>query len=153
MKNNFEKIKQLALYLIENNNINSPMKIQKLLFFARVEEIKNNKGNLKSKIFNDNYNFESWIRGPVIREVYRELKPKFLGFSEEYETEDDIWDRKYEGDFKMYENFLIKKGYINKPANELSDLSHENRGWKLARGNKKEDEISKTKIDENNIWN
>ncbi len=147
MKN--EKLTQLALYLTNKYDVNSPLKLQKMLFFIRIEEIKsnNNKNKLKSEFFKENYNFEAWINGPVEPNIYRFMRPYFLNL--------EIEDQDYTYDVKKY-NFKKLDGYIQKylkyDAYELRDLSHKNKGWISARNGIKENEISNEKIDENLIW-
>lgn len=66
--------KNIASYLIsksskldENNDLTN-LKLQKILYFAQVENIKKN----DAKLFSDD--IEAWQYGPVVREVYDWLK-------------------------------------------------------------------------------
>lgn len=66
--------KSIASYFIdksskldENNDLTN-LKLQKILYFAQVENIKTN----DAKIFSDD--IEAWQYGPVVREVYDWLK-------------------------------------------------------------------------------
>ena len=52
-----EKIITLAKYLL-TKGVDSPLKIQKLLFFLRYEELKN-QNNLEDSYFASNYNFQA----------------------------------------------------------------------------------------------
>lgn len=119
--------KTLAKYLL-TKGIESSLKIQKMLFFFRVEEHKN-------KDFNDSYfktkdNFEAWIYGPVNVESFRYMQQYFGGEAEKEEfllesNEVKEIDEKYGKYFDKYYNYA---------PSTLVDMSHKNVSWINARG-------------------
>lgn len=134
-------IKQLSRWLITKGET-SLLKIQKLLFFLRVEELKNN--DAQDSYFKSNHNFESWIYGPVNKESFYYLQPWYNDENEieEYllsEQEAKIIDKKY---LKYYEK------YANYSPKALVNKSHKNLAWLKAREGYGADEICHNLLEE-----
>lgn len=121
------KICILSKYLI-SKGVCSPLKLQKLLFFLRYEEVLS--GNLKESYFNKSDNFQAWIYGPVNYESYVFCQNYFWGQDEKENyllLEDEIKNID-----KIYGKFFQKWNAIS--ASELVDKSHKNISWIEARG-------------------
>ena len=78
-----KNVKTLAKYLF-TKGINSSLKIQKILFFLRVEELKSK--NTINSFFKEKNNFQAWIYGPVNLESFLEMQKLFS-----HEEEKDIY--------------------------------------------------------------
>lgn len=141
MKN---KIITLTQYLITRGILN-PFKIQKLLFFLRYEEIKNN--DEENSFFAENYNFEAWKSGPVNPESYYFLDDIFFKQEEELEKfllEDSNIIKTLD---KKYGSCLEKWNLIE--INDLTDKSQKNVSWINARkGIDENDDLTAKKMDE-----
>lgn len=119
------KIISLGKYLI-GKDVSTPLKLQKLLFFFRVEEIKTKK---ESGYFKKDKNFQAWIYGPVNEESYNYFKYYFWGKDEKDklfldEKEFKEIDEKFSKVFSKYNKMSDK---------DLVKESHKNREWKKAR--------------------
>lgn len=136
-KKDFEKnTKTIGKWLITRGET-SLLRIQKLMFFLRVEELKNN--DTKDSYFKDKDNFEAWVYGPVNTESFWYLHDWYykLNELEVYlldEHQMSILEKRYGKYLKKYEHYT---------PNELVDLSHKNLAWKNARKNYGSDEICK----------
>lgn len=73
------KIKILAKYLV-TKGVSTALRLQKLLFMLRFEEVVN--GELNNSYFAPNNNFQARINGPVNTEVYYYLRPMFIEIDE-----------------------------------------------------------------------
>lgn len=96
----------LAKWLISKGET-SLLKIQKILFFIRVEELKNN--DIDDTYFEKNHNFEAWIYGPVNVKSFKYLQPWYnsLNEMEAYlleEKEVNQIDKKYKKYYEIYKN-------------------------------------------------
>ena len=134
-------VRTLAKYLL-TKGVDFPSKIQKLLFFMRVEEIRNRQ--TENSFFKPNENFQAWIYGPVNVDSYKYLQPYFDGLDEK-ETFLLDEDKVKEIDKQYLESFEKWNKYS---AQELVDISHSNKAWIKTRGGLGVDEICKDKIDE-----
>lgn len=134
-------VRTLAKYLL-TKGVDFPSKIQKLLFFMRVEEIR--KDQTQNSFFKLNENFQAWIYGPVNVDSYKYLQ---LYFDELDEKENFLLDEDEvkEIDKQYLESFEKWNKYS---AQELVEISHSNKAWIKTRGNLGIDEICKDKIDE-----
>jgi len=132
----------LSKYLL-TKGINSPLKMQKILFFMRVEEIKN--GKKEGIFFKKDKNFEAWIYGPVNTESYFFMQDFFNkkdeqeGFLLEDEQVKEI-DKLYLEYFEIYSKYS---------SSTLVDKSHQNMAWIKARGNFGSTETCNTLMIEN----
>ncbi len=116
----------LAKYLF-SKGIESSLKIQKMLFFFRVEELQSNK--LKNSFFQEKDNFEAWIYGPVNTDSFCYMRNYFSGDDEKEAyllTQKEIKqiDKHYGRWFEKYKNLT---------PSELVSLSHKNQSWINAR--------------------
>lgn len=136
---------QLAHYLIKKGDIVSPLRLQKMLFFMRYEEIKNNIIQSES-YFKPKNNFEAWVNGPVNVQVYNVLKLYFWGLDEAQIIDENMPDDKFSEIDLKYNDFFNK--WNDKETSELVDISHKNKSWIKARGNLNADEPSNEKMDE-----
>lgn len=139
---NKKNTKTLAKYLLAKG-VESSLKIQKILFFLHVEEMRHKINYGYFKKFN---NFQAWIYGPVNVESFFEMQ-KFFSKNEEKEQFTIDIDEIKEID-KLYGKWLSK--YLNLSATELVEMSHRNHSWKRARKNLGTDESCKNYLIEDN---
>lgn len=122
-----KNVKTLAKYLF-TKGINSSLKIQKILFFLRVEELKSK--NTINSFFKEKNNFQAWIYGPVNLESFLEMQKLF---SHEEEKDIYILDEETVNEIdQIYGQWLLK--YENYAASTLVEMSHKNKAWINARG-------------------
>ena len=106
-----------------NGKINNltPMKLQKLLFFAQSWHLK----STNMPLFDGN--FERWQYGPVLPEIYHEFK-KF-GYRSIHELGSNMWNEFHKIDTYDYQvtEFLkqIVDAYGNYTGTELSWMTHQ----------------------------
>lgn len=129
-----KKVEKFSLYLLEKYKIDSILKIQKILFFLRVYEMK--KGKNSSPIFdNCNNNFQAWMYGPVNVDSYEFMRWKLR--SGEDEGDDNVLlefkEKKVEKLYAEYKPIIDK--LKDKDSHYLVYLSHHNIEYKKARGN------------------
>ena len=126
------KIKILAKYLV-TKGVSTALRLQKLLFMLRFEEVVNEQ--LNDSYFAPNNNFQAWINGPVNTEVYYYLRPMFIEIDEkdhyllsekkeEDKKEIERLDRKYKTFFEKWDVYS---------DDDLIDISHTNKAWVKAR--------------------
>ena len=116
------KIKILAKYLV-TKGVSTALRLQKLLFMLRFEEVFNQ--NLNDSYFAINHNFQAWINGPVNTEVYYYLRPMFIEIDEKDhyllpKEEVKKIDQKYKASFEKWDVYS---------DDELIDISHTNKAW------------------------
>lgn len=113
---------------VKDGDLVSPLKMQKLVYYAYVWTlVKNNR-----KLFGEN--IEAWPSGPVVPSLYQELKSygsapideKYLGVKNE--TELGAIFSKFPTDIKdtldvVYENYMTKTAF------ELVTLTHSEKPW------------------------
>ena len=120
------KIKILAKYLV-TKGVSTALRLQKLLFMLRFEEVVNEQ--LNDSYFAPNNNFQAWINGPVNTEVYYYLRPMFIEIDEKdhyllpKEQMQKI-DQKYKASFEKWDVYS---------EDDLIDISHTNKAWIKAR--------------------
>lgn len=120
-KNKYElNYMDIAIYFYNNIEYINNLKLQKLMFFAYVEYYK----KYKKELFKDN--FEAWVYGPVLPELYYNFYKVLL--NKEYNKK-NINEKK---DIKNVLDNIIKK-YGKKDAFQLVDLTHEEQVWQNAR--------------------
>lgn len=114
----------LAKILVKEHGANSPLRLQKLLFFFHYEMLKD-----KKEI--ENLTFEAWIHGPVCPKVYQEFKSYF------YDEEEKEWlfeiDKATKAKVKTLNLKEKLKKYEEMSTSDLKKHSHENFGWIAAR--------------------
>lgn len=134
------KILELTKYLL-TKGVNKPLKVQKILFFLRVEEKKN---NINFGYFKNDHNFEAWIYGPVNRDSFFYAKGYFLN---ENEAEDYLLDDKELSKIdELYGKWFEK--YNNLTINQLVKKSHKNKAWIEARSGYGDGQPCKVPLDE-----
>lgn len=136
-----KNIQTLARYLL-SKGINSSVKLQKMLFFFRVEDLKKGRN---TGYFKENYNFQAWIYGPVNKDTFKEMRGLFLEYEEEIDpfilekNEIKEIDRIYGEEFDKYVKFSPR---------ELVRRSHANKSWINARNGKDDDEPCENFLEE-----
>lgn len=121
----------LAKYLF-TKGVDLSSKIQKILFFFRVEELKAKKN---FGFFKEKNNFQAWIFGPVNSESFFEMQ-RF--FTESEEKDIFILNSKQVKKIDQYYGKWFEK-YNKYSASQLIAKSHKNLSWKNARGTLPED--------------
>lgn len=136
-----QNILSLAKYLV-NKGVTSPLKLQKLLFFLRYEELKNQ--TTEGSYFAKNYNFEAWIYGPVNRQSYFILQDYFANQDEA----EKVWlsDKEMQLIDQKYESYFLK--WNRYTTNKLVKKSHKNKAWLKARKDLDPNEICFEPLDE-----
>lgn len=134
-------VRTLAKYLL-TKGVDFPSKIQKLLFFMRVEEIRNNQ--TEDSFFKPNENFQAWIYGPVNVDSYKYLQPYFdeLDEKENFLLDEDTVkeiDKQYLESFEKWNKYS---------AQELVEISHSNKAWIKARQGFGEYDVCKISLNE-----
>ena len=129
MKKDFPKLNasDFVSYLIREYGVTSPLRIQKLLYFIFKDFYKSH--NLI--LFEEN--FEAWINGPVVPEVYFSYRNYFLNQEEQefintFECIEDFLESKQ---LKMIDEVISK--YVKYATYELVEMSHNEKAWILAR--------------------
>jgi uncharacterized phage-associated protein len=127
----------------------TPKKLQKILYFAYSWTLtleNENANNIENKLFEDE--FEAWVHGPVIREVYESFRiygyqeiPQYQGpaptFSEDIEEILlDVWEE-----------------YGHYSGSELESITHQEDPWIKARAGYSPLERCTNKISEEDIFN
>lgn len=141
MQTNKQDVLTVAKYLLYRG-VDSPLRVQKLLFFLRYEEIQNEE--LEDSYFDDNFNFEAWIYGPVNRRSYNALQYYFNREDEKEnfvlsDEEAAMVDRKYGQYFLKWNQFS---------SDQLIEIAQKNLGWIKARGVLYPDDLCSEKLDE-----
>ena len=126
------KIKILAKYLV-TKGVSTALRLQKLLFMLRFEEIANQE--LNDSYFASNNNFQAWINGPVNTEVYYYLRPMFIEIDEKDHYLLSQKDKKNKEEMEKidqkYKKFFEKWNVYS--DDDLIDISHTNKAWINAR--------------------
>ena len=131
----------LAKYLI-TKGVDYPLRLQKLLFFLRYEELKNK--TTQGSYFAKNHNFEAWIYGPVNPTTYNLLQYYFAKEDEKDRYLLDLrtmWqiDRKYKAYFDKWNKFS---------SSQLIVRARRNYAWIKARHDLEDHEPCTEKINE-----
>ena len=127
--------KDIARYFLhraaEDGDLITPLKMQKLIYYAYVWALV----NTKKPIFEEK--FEAWPNGPVLPSLYKELRkygssPIDQNFTN-IKDEDDL--KKLKLSFGGAISILDKvyETYITKSAFELVTMVHNEKPWKRAR--------------------
>lgn len=131
----------LAKYLF-TKGIEPSLKIQKMLFFFRVEELTNNEEN---GFFKNNHNFEAWIYGPVNYESFKFMQ-RFFNDNEEKEIL-QLNEQEVREIDELYIQYFNK--YCDFEGLELVNKSHKNKAWIEARAGIEFDKPSRNLLEEN----
>lgn len=124
--------KYLLYRSLEDGELVTPLKMQKLVYYAYVWTLVKN----KKKLFEEK--IEAWPSGPVVPSLYRELKDygsspideKYLGVKNEAELEPLF--SKFPRDVKATLD-EVYEDYMTKTAFELVSLTHSEKPWVEAR--------------------
>lgn len=122
---------EVARYLYKNTPRMSNLKLQKMMFFAYIEYYE----KYQEELFKDD--FEAWVYGPVLPELYNFFYQLLLDENSKY----SIKDEKIK---KILDNVI--KEYGDKEAFTLVDLSHKHPIWIKARGSLPEFQPSNIKL-------
>lgn len=133
----------LAKYLY-SKGVNNPLRVQKLLFFIRYEELKSK--SLEGSYFKEDKNFQAWIYGPVNYESYKYMQNLFLCLDEKDEF--ILSTREIREIDKKYKKYFDKWNVYS--SDELIERSHKNLAWIKARKDTPADAPSKEFLIENN---
>lgn len=116
-------VDDVAAYILEREGEVTALKLQKLLYYAQAWNLVWTEG---TPLFPDR--IEAWANGPVVRSVYAKHRLQMSVGS--WPTGDS--KRLSEGE---KENVDIVLGfYGKKPGYELSELTHREDPWRVARG-------------------
>lgn len=119
----------------------TPLKLQKILYYCQAWNLA-----FKGKpLFSEN--FEAWVHGPAIPEVYKLYKA--FGF-EVISNEDDDYHLKPEKDEREIID-LVLSFYGNKNGKYLELLTHSEPPWIIARNSLPPNQLSKKKISWENM--
>ena len=151
-----EKLQATIKYLIDSRVSDmTPKKLQKMLYYCYVwhlvltAEDDSDDELLNSKLFHAD--FEAWVHGPVIPEVYEKYKKN--KYSEITDSELDI----EVGDFLNADEIdsidQVNEAYGELNGNQLEQLSHSELPWITARGECKPLDICNNKIEDKVIYN
>jgi uncharacterized phage-associated protein len=120
----------VARYILEKYGPMSAMKLQKLVYYSQAWSL----------VWDDKPLFdeqiEAWVNGPVIRELYNEHKGMFL-------IDAVLFQNKEKHTLNEEQRDTINevlKAYLGKSAQWLSDQTHSEQPWILAREGLSENE-------------
>lgn len=116
----------LAKYLY-SKGVDNPLKIQKLLFFIRYEELKSK--SFEGSYFKKDKNFQAWIYGPVNFDSYKFMQNLFLSLDEKDEY--ILLPQEIRKIDKKYKKYFDKWNVLS--SDELVEISHTNLAWIKAR--------------------
>ena len=131
-----ESVFRLANYILGKQGPMTAMKLQKLLYYSQAWSLVWDEKTIFSK------KIKAWANGPIIPEVYQRHKGKF-------KLEKNFFSSKKKADFTTEQQETIHavlKGYGNKSAFYLSELTHQEDPWKNARQGIKPGERSNIEI-------
>jgi len=139
---------EIAKYFLmrarEDGELITPLKMQKLVYFAYVFYLVAKKG--KERLFEEK--IEAWPAGPVVPTLYRELK-KYGSSPIDVENFVDITEQGFLDKFGPEVKNILDKTYENCEkwtAFELVALSHNEKGWLEARKGLRPEEKSNNVI-------
>lgn len=151
-----EKLQATIKYLIDSGvNDMTPKKLQKMLYYcyswhlALTAEDDSDDEIIYSKLFNAD--FEAWVHGPVISEVYEKYKKN--KYSEITDSEIDIEVDDFLNSDEIDSINQVIEAYGDLNGNQLEQLSHSELPWIKARGECKPLDICKNKIEDKVIYN
>ncbi len=125
----------------------SPLKMQKLIYYAYVWNLVNN----KKKLFDEK--IEAWANGPVVPSLYQELKD----FGSAPISELYLGDENSEGLKQKFPSDILKtldevyEEYMKKTAFELVVMTHEEKPWLDAREGLEPTQNSNNEISDESI--
>lgn len=114
-------VHDVAAYILQKCGTITAMKLQKLLYYSQAWSLVWD----ETPLFREP--IEAWANGPVVREVYELHRGVFAV---------DHWPQGDAGNLAQPQRDTVDavlEHYGSKPAQYLSDLTHEERPWKEAR--------------------
>lgn len=113
----------VAKYILEKLGTTSAMKLQKLAYYSQVWHIVWEEEELFSE------DFEAWANGPVIRSLYSQHRGLFKVDADTFTTgsSDNLTETEKEN------IDIVLQNYGEKTAQWLSNLTHKEDPWKIAR--------------------
>lgn len=124
-------------YVNSKGDTVSPKKLQKLVFYVEAWHLVHLNENLIDE------DFEAWVHGPVVPELYRELKKfgynNIAIINDELDTASDrinkVASKNGLSDDQMELIYSVLNNYGNLTSFELEMLTHSEEPWINARGN------------------
>ena len=118
----------VAKYILDNYGSMSAMKLQKLIYYSQA----------MSLVWDDvplfENDFEAWSKGPVCPELYETHKGKFMlddsKFLDEYAP-----DISHLNSEQIETIDVVVSSLIDYPPYRLSDMTHQEKPYQMARGN------------------
>lgn len=139
---NDNNLLSITKYIVEKYNIKLSVKLQKILYFLYLDYLK----ETNQKLFKEE--FEAWVYGPVVPEIFYFIQSHGFDFSEyfDYEANKVVEIKSLENlELKKFIDNNIKK-YKKYPTEKLVNLSHRTFPWENARKGLKYNEPSNEKI-------
>lgn len=136
-----KNIKTLTKYLI-HKDVQSLLKIQKILFLLRVEEISSSQ---KHSFFKPNHNFQAWIFGPVNVKSYYYTQ-RFYSIDHKRKIKPFLTKQS----IKIIDNIFGEwfEKYNKLDSTELKELSQRNKSWLIARKGLQPNDFCKNFLEE-----
>lgn len=125
-------IVDLAGYIVEEYGPMNHLKIQKLLYFIQGFHM----GILKASLFDED--FEAWVHGPVVRNLYTHLKRNDILMYQVIEKVPEANTEAILCNLDDEQRELVDdvlKYYSKKTAEDLERMSHRTKPWIKTRGN------------------
>jgi uncharacterized phage-associated protein len=117
-------VHDVAAYILAKRGAMSAMKLQKLCYYSQAWNLVWEEKPLFSE------RIEAWANGPVVRELYASHRGQFTVSRESMPGNPANLSQLDRDNIDIVLAF-----YGDKPAHELSDLTHREAPWKDARGN------------------
>ncbi|MDX8036319.1 DUF4065 domain-containing protein [Lentzea sp. BCCO 10_0856] len=113
----------VAAYILARKGPMTAMKLQKLVYYSQAWHLVWD----EEPLFHEQ--IEAWANGPVVRELYREHRLRWrLEASERLGGDPEVLQQQEKDTVD-----IVLDSYGDKPANWLSELTHREAPWKLAR--------------------
>lgn len=125
----------------ESENLITNLKLQKLMYYMQAWYYT----VFGEKLFNKN--FEAWVHGPVIPDLYHDYKRfKWKPIDKDIDEEKikKVRSKLSEEELDIFDQVISE--YFGMPAYELERLTHAEDPWKKARAGKEPDELSNETI-------
>lgn len=141
-----------VLKTTQDGELISPLKMQKLVYYAYAWHL----AHTKEKLFSEH--IEAWANGPVVPSLYRELKvygfspidpEKYAGVSSRKNVENIV--HKFSDRTRKILDDVYEK-YQTMTAFELVVLTHQEKPWREARKGLAPDETSSATISDEHIF-
>lgn len=145
---NFTKLSDYFIALSnESGNLISNLQLQKLMYYAQAWHL----AKFKTRLINRD--FEAWVHGPVIPDVYHYYKNNgWMAIVRKDLDQQKINEFESELDAKQLEllNAVVEE-YFVLPAFQLEKMTHSEDPWLIARGDLPKDAISSKVISNEDI--